>query len=472
MITDPHSQEALSKFYAELDYASDAYADAIFTFLAIREDDGSRIIQGALYLLPATLDVKPSFETRKIFAGSYRLEKLGLRPRSFIDLMQKGSIDIDDRIFQFPGDRRITMIAPVVEQDKQSRQSILRIFSSENNHQLNHAEINLELMASKSPFDNLQELMNEYGVGMLRQDSIGIEIFTGNVALIDAKSKIEGEQAHLVVRIAKELKPEKFSLGYRLFQQRAVTERKRISGMAFEWLDIDRVKEGIATLAVPKGAVLQCYATYDGHVQHFFWLADPANTLNTKRLAFSTFDRDLTSLKNIIDADEERNRKARQLEIAISWLLWMLGFGAINLGNTATTQEAADLIATTPSGHFAVIECTIGQIKTDKMGLLHERALAVRRTLETTGNRHLRVLPVMITTMRGEDIQVGLEQAERRGIHVIAREGIADMLQMTQFPQDADLIYKRAEEAVKSAQAQFDLSSIIPMDQPNLPLME
>ena len=106
------------------------------------------------------------------------------------------------------------------------------------------------------------------------------------------------------------------------------------------------------------------------------------------------------------------------------------------------------------------------------MGLLHERALAVRRTLETTGNRHLRVLPVMITTMRGEDIQVGLEQAERRGVHVIAREGIADMLQMTQFPQDADLIYKWAEEAVKSAQAQFDLSNIIPIDQPNLPLME
>ena len=78
----------------------------------------------------------------------------------------------------------------------------------------------------------------------------------------------------------------------------------------------------------------------------------------------------------------------------------------------------------------------------------------------------------MITTMRREDIQVGLAQAERRGVHVIAREGIADMLQMIQFPQDADLIYKRAEEAVKSAQAQFDQSNIIPLDQPSFPLME
>ena len=318
--------------YAELDYASDAYAAAIFTFLAIREDDEFRIIQNALYLLPAILDVKPPFETRKIFSGSYRPEKLGLRPRSFIDLMQKAPTDIDDRIFQFPGDRRMSMVAPVVGQDRQSRQSILRIFSSENNHQLSHSEINLELMASERPFDNLQELMSEYSVGILRQDSIGIEIFTGNVALIDSKSKIEGEQAHLVVRIAKELKPDKFSLGYRLFQQRAVTERKRINGTAFDWLDIDRVKEDIATPAIPKGAVLQCYATYDGHVQRFFWLADSKNTLNTKRLAFSTFDCDLTSLRNIIDADEERNRKARQLEIAISWLLWMPGFSAINLG--------------------------------------------------------------------------------------------------------------------------------------------
>jgi hypothetical protein len=77
----------------------------------------------------------------------------------------------------------------------------------------------------------------------------------------------------------------------------------------------------------------------------------------------------------------------------------------------------------------------------------------------------------MITTMRDEGIQVGLGQAQQRGVHVIAREGIEEMLRMTQFPQDADLIFKRAEEAVESAQAQLALMNTLPLDQPSFPLM-
>ena len=49
----------------------------------------------------------------------------------------------------------------------------------------------------------------------------------------------------------------------------------------------------------------------------------------------------------------------------------MLGFSVVHLRSTTRMQDAADLLATTPSGHIAVIECTTGLLKAeDKLALL------------------------------------------------------------------------------------------------------
>jgi hypothetical protein len=89
--------------------------------------------------------------------------------------------------------------------------------------------------------------------------------------------------------------------------------------------------------------------------------------------------------------------------------LWLLGFSVAQLGGTPRTQDAADIIATTPNGHFAVIECTTGLLKADnKLPLLHDRAQAVRRALESSAHNQLRVLPVIVTTKSREEIKPDL----------------------------------------------------------------
>ena len=94
------------------------------------------------------------------------------------------------------------------------------------------------------------------------------------------------------------------------------------------------------------------------------------------------------------------------------------------------TQDAADLIATTPNGHFAVIECTTGLLKADnKLPLLYDRSQAVRRALETSAHNQLRVLPMIVTTKSREEIMPDLEQAERLGILVLSREKLEGMLE-------------------------------------------
>jgi hypothetical protein len=81
------------------------------------------------------------------------------------------------------------------------------------------------------------------------------------------------------------------------------------------------------------------------------------------------------------------------MESVVAWLLWMLGFSVAHL-NTRRTRDAADLLVTSPAGHFAVVECTTGLLKAEnKLSLLHERAEAVRRSLAVSNRSHLHLLP-------------------------------------------------------------------------------
>jgi hypothetical protein len=101
---------------------------------------------------------------------------------------------------------------------------------------------------------------------------------------------------------------------------------------------------------------------------------------------------------------------------------------------------------------MAVVECTVGLLKDDdKLPKLHDRVQAVRRNLDTSSTRHVRVLPVIITAKLADEVRPDMEQAERLGIYVITREGIELLLDRTLFPQNAEQLYEEAERSIKIA---------------------
>jgi hypothetical protein len=209
---------------------------------------------------------------------------------------------------------------------------------------------------------------------------------------------------------------------------------------------------------------VNCAASYTGVAQSHWWLTDPSRLQNSRRAAYETFDSKLESLREIISKALRKGEEARDLEAAISWLLWMLGFSVAQLGGTRRTQDAADLIATAPSGHFAVIECTTGLLKADnKLAILHERALAVRRSLEASNHNHLRVLPVLITSKSREDIKADVEQAERLGILVLTREDLAQALDRTLRLPAADQIYEEGFQVARAGQAKHEPQQALPL---------
>jgi hypothetical protein len=151
------------------------------------------------------------------------------------------------------------------------------------------------------------------------------------------------------------------------------------------------------------------------------------------------------------------------LEPAIAWLLWMLGFSVAHLSGPKS-RDAADLLADTPSGHFAIVECTTGLLKAEnKFALLHARTESVRRNLRESNNTVQRVLPVIVTTMTASQVKADMEAAEKLGIVVIAREALDQTIERTLIQPNADQLYAQAEQAVSAALTKYETDPQLPI---------
>jgi hypothetical protein len=201
--------------------------------------------------------------------------------------------------------------------------------------------------------------------------------------------------------------------------------------------------------------VINCTLTYDGIAQAHYWLVDPENSQNPRRAAYEAFDPKLEGLQASIEKASVRGQDARQFESAVAVLLWLLGFNVVHLA-LPRTRDAADVLAATPIGHLAVVECTTGLLKAEnKLALLHARTEAVRRSLVASNNTYQRVLPVIVTTRSSNDVKADMEAAERLGVVVITREALQDLLDRSLIQPNADQMYTQAEQAVTTALARY-----------------
>lgn len=474
MPIQPHDQKAIDCFFDETRPSLATYGNAFFACVAVRVDGEFKLVQGAVHLMPSTRELPPHFETENIRADYYRLVDLNLTIEQFINMVLTGVIHTPHGDIQFPGDQtgthRASYMAPHRSgPDKQNRLSILRLFSSMYNQDINQPFVEWELMAAETPYDSLLELLHDYGVGPLRNDGIGIDIYTGSVAIIDSASANQDGKINLLIRLGHGLAPKDATLGYKVLIQGRVVQRQRLPGDSFAWAHEPLYQVGTIEFDVEPGAVLQCFVSYAGQVQHFGWLVDSSSILNSRRGMYDLVDPSLKTMMSIITDVNRKTWNARDLERAVSWIFWMLGFSVVHFGQTKGIQDAVDLIATAPSGHVALIECTTGLLKAEsKLSILHDRLQGARRALDASGNRHLRVLPVIVTSQPRSDILADLETAERLGMYVIAREEIDSMIQSTLFPYNADKLFFDAETSVKETLAKYEIL-VANNNQPGLP---
>ena len=461
MVPPPYTQQCIDQFFDAIKPYRDAYLSPELVFVALRHDSKFVLFQGCLLFNFVPLDLQASrFRSNNVWAGRYSLNELGITPEKLVLDILDGRITTPEGNLDFPSDHpgsHLTHFTPFHSFGLQNQQrlNVLGISGTNQMAFLRQPHIDWELKAAPTPFDNLQELMFDYKLGTIRGNTISVEAIAYNVALVRFDSKVEGETAFPDIRLASGLSTDKLTLGYRIFSQGRVISRGVISGNAMTWAADGPTQRGVCKLAIPLGSLVHCVVSYDGIAQHFGWLSDRSKILNSRRAVFEAFDEKLRLVEDIIEKARGRSIEARDFEAAMSWVLWMLGFSVAYLGGTRRTQEAADIIATAPGGHIAIVECTTGILKAEnKLTLLHERTLKVRKAIESSDNRHVKVLPVVMTSKTREEIEPDLEMANRLGIAVLAREDIDWALQRTALPPNADQFYDQLEQGVHRAQEQ------------------
>jgi hypothetical protein len=413
------------------------------------------------------------FQSENVRAGHFKLSDIGKTFQEVIKELSKGSLDTPHGTLVFPQElpshrTSFTPLHPSALQ-AQSRLNVLKITGEPQLLTAGSSVLDWELRSSPVPFDSIQELLSEYRLGGLFTDSITVEVIATAVMGFDGDvCQITEDQAHIAIRLADTLDTNKVSVGYREINPGAV-KRGSLAGSQFAWTQEPGRQMGKLELGVKKAAILHCYAIYNGVAQTHWFITDPTTSQNSRRVVVETFDPGLAILSEFMARSRGKSYDARDLEVAVAWMFWMLGFGTIQLGSTARTQDFSDIVLITPQGHLSIVECTTGLLKAEnKLAKLISRHAILRARLDQSNSGHLKLLPIMVSTLPRAELQADLEQAERLGVLVLAREQIDQILPRTVITNNADELFQEAENRVKSAQEAFQAKAVA-NSEPELP---
>jgi len=464
----PSSQVFVDDFLRAFERIEKGYVQALCSYIAIKAGEKFEIIQARLFLGTATFaSPQLKFQSPNVRAGRFLLSWPD--PRLFIEELLSGSLTTPNGAVHFTpqaGSQHGASFVPFHPDGlrTQVRYNVLSLFAGPV-MLIHQPDIDWEIKAASVPYDGLQELANELGLGGGGGPTATVEVMAFNVGVMDAnKSLVTETSAIFHILMAAGLEQEKVSLAYRIYVPGEPTRRGTILGSEMQWSEEAGSRRAQKTIEVPVAAVINCTVVYDGMAQSHLWISDPNKVQNPRRAAYEAFDPKLEGLRATIENASLRRQDARQLEPAVAWLIWMLGFSTAHLGGTPRTTDAADIVAVAAGGNFAVIECTTGLLKEQsKLALLHARAQAVRDRLNSSNNTMQRVLPVIVTSKTLAEVRSEIEAAERLGILVITREGLEQSIHRTLVQPNSDQIYAEAEKVVSAAFAKYATQAVDPL---------
>jgi hypothetical protein len=460
-------------FYGAIAPWQSGYQHNSFAYVARKESSGNMAIGQAMLWLNSTPSkiTFNTFETENVCAGHFRLADVGKSFRELIQDLGTGTITTPDNRKLFfepvPGEHGASFspLHPAALQS-QSRLNVLKLTAGPQVLPLNPSVLDWELRGAETPFDTINELLSHYSLGGVFRDFATIEVIASSIMGFNGDaSKISGETATIVVNLANTLDPEKALLGYREINP-GKTHRGRLSGSQFKWNQSEQLQTGTFELPVAKGAILHCYAIYNNVAQTHWYISDPTTSQNPRRAIFESFDTGLAILNEFLGRSRTKGRDARDLEAGVAWLFWMLGFSTAQLGSTARTQDFSDLILQTPQGQMAIVECTTGLLRADsKLPKLVARAASVRQRLNQSGHAHVKLLSVIVSSLPREELQADIDDAEKLGVVVIAREELDQAVNRTLIAANADDLFSTAERQVEASK-----SKLRTVSEPELPL--
>ena len=447
------NEHALQNFATATDSVPSTMV-ASFTYIARVGSQTPYIVKARLNFHGVGAELAPKvFESPEIVAERFELSAIGLTPEDVIHAAVNGKVMTPRGeiafLPQITGGFAATFIPlhPAVLAQQQ-RTGVLQIRGTDQSDHWQNPVLDWALRSADVPYDNLNELSIDFGMGGLIERSTIVEAVAPNIIAIDLGNQVTGGTARIGVLATKGIDRSKVSIGYRVLDKGAVTERVTISGDLLDWVEEESHEVASTVIAVPPASIVNCYARYEGVTYHSGFIVDPSLAQNPRRAIYERFDPALAALAAALATNDRK--RARDVEPAVASLLWMLGFNTCHMGGTKVLQDGPDILGATPDGHVVVIECTIGTLKADsKMPKLLSRTAAVREQLSKAGHAHLRVLPVMATTLPRSEIASELGDASASGVYIIAGDDFAEAIGRTLIPPHADQLFVEAEQSLQ-----------------------
>lgn len=460
-----YSTKSLSTFFDAVASWRSAYTFARLIYVAVERGDQFAIVFGRLVLgFGSPPSTKPLFAAGSIQAGEWDIPQ---SPNSIEDaiaaLMSSKGLDVSGHgVLLLPTEqnREVSASPPTLLHPEGltngNRVAVITITGADRYPYVPQPDTDWMLKAASTPYDTLDELMFEYGLGGYRGNVTAFEVAALTPIQVLAQSAISGTSAAIGVWMARGLDKTKARIGYRVFDKGVVVQRNSIDGPDLAWKEEDQNGlTGTATVNVPPGAVVQCIAAYDQHAHQVSWRADPTIFQNPRLSLLSLVDQGGQLVREYLAPDQPaKSRAADDFETAIGWVLWALGFAPVTFGLNAKTRDAFDSVAVTPKGDFVVVECTLGLLKSEsKLAKLHARVANLRKLLDNSNMRHLRILPLIVTALTREQVKADQAQADSLGILVATRENLEQAVVETLKYPNADALFDRGMQILESTQA-------------------
>jgi hypothetical protein len=463
-----YSSEQIARFFSAINPWRPAYSAVTMSYLAYRRGEKLFLLSARIYLevsVPTTL--KARFLAGSIECGQLEISRNGTSLEQALEaLLSPEGLTIEGHgtlLMPSHEERGVSVSTPMLLHhegvNNGNRLGVLSIHGAQRYEYLPQPETDWILKAGVVPYDHINELSSDYGLGPLNGDSALIEVIALTAIQVLARSEVKESSANIGVWMSAKLDKAKAKIGYRVIDKGNVVLRGAKVGEQLAWEDKNDFSEGLVSIEVPAGSIVQCIASYEGLAHHIQWRADPTFFQNPRTAILNSVDQTGALLRAYLMPDlPPKGKAADDFEAAINWVLWALGFAPANFGLNNKTRDAFDTIAVTPSGDFLVIECTLGLLRAEsKLSKLAARAASLRASLDASDMTQIRILPIIITAMTREQVKADLDPAESAGLLVLTRENLEEVFnEMLRFP-DADNLFERGIRMLKQATPSRDL---------------
>ncbi|WP_354307658.1 hypothetical protein [Sphingomonas trueperi] len=428
----------------------------VLSFVASRKSDSWSLHKGVInYNIPGDVVQEVWVETDNIRAAKIKMDRSDCELGDVIGSLLDGVIEIRGCRYYFQKnaddfyDVKLDE-APGGVSSRQLHVHALTLIGGLQNEIINRPSFDWELRSHSEPYDGMIDLLQTVGIAITENTNASFEVRSPIVVAIDTRSMVRGSRADVKVRLVKGLDFGKAAVGYRILANGSLFSRGVWVAGHFKWEDEGNVCVGSGHFDVPPAALIQAFASYDGKAFHSWWIHDPDKSQNPRRAALEVYDPGLKILTGYLRG--EGSDPGKDLEFAVSWLVWLLGFSPSHLGVNSKMKDAVDILVSSPEGNIALVECTTGVLKAGhKPSVLLGRAAAVRASLNATNNSHIKVYPIMVTTKLREEILPEIKEVMNSGVYVLTRDDLEALLIRTAIVNDANILLAEIEQVAESA---------------------